>query len=129
MIERDEDGWPKPLGGVDLEPVTRRVGWAVFTGCEGETVNFHAFFAWREDAVRYVCSDAAKDADGDAYLLDPGIAPALISDGQIIAANHYDDVLCAGAVLLGAGIFGEEADRYLVEAAEPRSTKGRGGPC
>ena len=127
-IERDER--PKSIGEVSLEPVSERVGWAVFTGVEGEEPHFHAFFARREDAARYAFGPASKAGDEEGWLFDPGIAPAAIIDGEIFAANHYDDELSAGVLLRAAGVHGEDADRFREEATPrvvTRSMPRRGG--
>ena len=118
MIERDEHGHPKSINEVDLEEVTERTGWAVFTGCEGETAHFHAFFASREDAYAYITSRECTDHDSDRYLCDPGVAPAVLADGSIIAANHYDDVKGARACAQAIDLRSDLAADFVAEAQE-----------
>jgi hypothetical protein len=115
-LERDEHGHPKDIGEVTIEEVQQRTGWALFTGCDGEVAHFHAFFACKADAERYI-EHCQKDTEGDEYMCDPGLAPAAVIDGHIVAANHYDDELGAGVMVRASGVYGEDAERLCKEAA------------
>lgn len=67
-----------------LEPVTTGDGWAVFTGCEGDSPQFIAFFIWEADA-KELAMHLADDVS------DVGCELAIITDDMgIVAANDGD---------------------------------------
>lgn len=96
-------------------------GWAVFSGCEGDTPTLVAFFLRRSDAEDYIAACTA-DFDADWWLCDPDIAPAaMVADGLLIA-NCSDFFAGAEAVIAEAKINSEESDRLLREAV-PKETQ------
>ncbi len=119
-LERDEYGYPRKVGEVAIEEVDERVGWAVFTGRDGDSINWHAFFRRKEDAEHYVSSN--EDSDSDHHVFDPCIVPAAVIGGRIVAANHYDDELGAGVILRLANVVGDEAETFREDAGRRTST-------
>jgi hypothetical protein len=69
-----------------LEGYRFQVGWAIFTGIDGEDPSLAAFVAGRED--RAWALTACQDADGDPLFFDALVLPALLlDDGKIWVAN------------------------------------------
>jgi len=71
-----------------LEPVTDQNGWAVFTGCEGETPDFVAFFVDEKAANAFAKSlnEDPEFGNQDAFTF----LAVLTSDMGIVAENDFE---------------------------------------
>jgi hypothetical protein len=83
-----EDG--NSIDGVLIETEDEPVGWAVYSGIDGEVPTFVAYFADEKRAEEYIAAVTA-DSDADWWMCDPGMVPAAIEGGRIFAANHGRD--------------------------------------
>jgi hypothetical protein len=63
-------------------------GWAVFTGCEGDSPNFCAFFADKEDAEAFIALPDPEEPECKR-LCDPDIVVAVLTEQGVIAANDF----------------------------------------
>ncbi len=73
--------------GLEIVPIGL-IGWAVFTGTDGESPNFYAFYA-REDDARHaieVRSDEPGE-EGHARLFDATYVLAILTKRGVIASN------------------------------------------
>lgn len=73
-----------------LEGYRFKVGWAIFTGIDGEEPHLAAFMAGDEDRA-WACS-AAQDADGGPLFFDPLVLPALLLEDGLIWVANTDEV-------------------------------------
>ena len=101
MSEIDEEQHEMVDGArVILETIPWTSGWALFTGCEGDSPEASAFFLYREDGEAYIRS--RSDPDADNYLCDPDRARLR---GHVVHARGISQV-GARARLLPAHVRG-----------------------
>ena len=104
ILDKIEDERQEHMG-VHIEAhALPRVGWAVFSGCEGEDPVLRAFVDTKSCAEALIAG-TTKDGDDDvSVIFDGGVSPAyMMPDGRVIIGNDYRDkeAIAALADLVG----------------------------
>lgn len=84
----------KPSGGgsavspsISFEVERELRGWALYTGCEGDSPSFYGFFSRKEDADALA---VMRDVNGDPLCFDPCVVPAVLTEHGLVAANDFE---------------------------------------
>jgi ribosomal protein L37AE/L43A len=118
MVMHEKDG--EAPNGVAVETELQHTGWAVFTGCDGDTVHFVAYFADYRRAQAYIDMCEKLDSESDWKMMDgdASVVPAIIDpeDGAIMWANTGALEQGAEALCQRHGIEPYDASVFIKEA-------------
>lgn len=107
-LELLKESWSIKHGGVTVEREGVTPGWAVYSGCEGESPRFVAFFAGA-DALDL--ADAMVAATGDAALCDGSRTPAIMTTAHgLVIANDFRD---ADGIAVLCELFGRKPGEWV----------------
>ncbi len=115
--EPPDESWDEEVTVDGEEVVVGRIadeaGWAVFSGCEGETPDFIAFFAGPGGKALAEALVEAKTPDGEKVVFDGACGPAVLESalglpGGLFASNHYDEEIGIKALCVKFAVWSAE---------------------